>query len=250
MHELEKVLLHTLIKGGDSHRYLIAETSRLILFPYSWDGKLLSESAIRDKFPLIWKYIKKHEDHLRSRERGKLDKQSGWHAYTRSQALDIISIPKIFTPDIANVPSYALDRQGGLFFTGGTAGGYGIVPNPGIKSEYLLGLLNSKLLNWYLRRVSTSFRGGWYSYESRYIRLLPIRTIESQNPADVATHDRMVELVERMLDLQKQSQQDNVILRGTIELQIERTDREIDALVYELYDLTPEEIAIVEGRGS
>ena len=34
-----------------------------------------------------------------------------------------------------------------------------------------------------------------------------------------------------------------------LERQIEATDRQIDALVYELYGLTEEEIAIVEGRG-
>jgi hypothetical protein len=36
--------------------------------------------------------------------------------------------------------------------------------------------------------------------------------------------------------------------RTLYERQIEATDRQIDALVYELYDLTAEEIAIVEGR--
>jgi len=33
-----------------------------------------------------------------------------------------------------------------------------------------------------------------------------------------------------------------------ISVQIEQSDRAIDALVYDLYDLAPEEIAIVEGR--
>jgi hypothetical protein len=33
-----------------------------------------------------------------------------------------------------------------------------------------------------------------------------------------------------------------------IKRQIDATDQQIDKLVYELYELTPEEIAIVEGR--
>ena len=33
-----------------------------------------------------------------------------------------------------------------------------------------------------------------------------------------------------------------------IQRQIDATDRQIDKLVYELYGLTPEEIAIVEGN--
>ena len=56
------------------------------------------------------------------------------------------------------------------------------------------------------------------------------------NPDDVEQHDRMVALVERMLDLH----------RHLLEMQIEATDRAIDDLVFDLYDLTPDERAIVE----
>ncbi len=57
----------------------------------------------------------------------------------------------------------------------------------------------------------------------------------------------MVALVERMLDLHKRlaavkTPHDKTLLQR----QIAATDREIDRLVYELYDLTAEEIAIVE----
>ena len=246
-HHLERDLLHVLIKGGDSHKYQIDETARLILFPYSSDGKLLTELEIRDRCPLTWEYIEKHEEFLRSRERRKMDVDLGWYAYTRNQALDVISKAKIFAPDIADVPSYSLDKNGDLFFTGGTAGGYGIVPNADIKSEYLLGLLNSNLLNWYLRHISTSFRGGWYSYEARYIKQLPIRTIDYDNPADVAMHDKMVELVDEMLDLHKQLPDLTGEGRRVTEALIASVDSEIDALVYKLYGLSEDEVAIVEG---
>ncbi len=57
----------------------------------------------------------------------------------------------------------------------------------------------------------------------------------------------MVELVERMLSLHKQlatarTAQDKTV----IQRQIDSTDRQIDRLVYQLYDLTDKEIAIVE----
>jgi hypothetical protein len=38
-----------------------------------------------------------------------------------------------------------------------------------------------------------------------------------------------------------------VLFRSAIQRQIEATDREIDRLVYDLYGLTKDEIAIVEG---
>jgi hypothetical protein len=59
----------------------------------------------------------------------------------------------------------------------------------------------------------------------------------------------MVSLVEQMLALHKQRPQARTPHEQTaLERQIEAADRQIDALVYELYGLTEEEIAIVEGR--
>ena len=76
-----------------------------------------------------------------------------------------------------------------------------------------------------------------------------VRTIDFSDPADVARHDSLVSLVDRMLVLHKQLQEartphDEIALQR----QIEATDRQIDALVYELYGLTEEEIGIVEGK--
>jgi hypothetical protein len=57
----------------------------------------------------------------------------------------------------------------------------------------------------------------------------------------------MVSLVQRMLDLHKRLQTVKTNHeRKVLERQIAATDAEIDALVYELYGLTQEEIALVE----
>jgi hypothetical protein len=68
------------------------------------------------------------------------------------------------------------------------------------------------------------------------------------NPSDVEKHDRMVSLVERMLDLHKRraAERNPETLRH-LEVEIAATDRRIDRLVYDLYELTDEEIALVEG---
>ena len=69
----------------------------------------------------------------------------------------------------------------------------------------------------------------------------------SANPADVACHDRLVELVQTMLDLQRQlSSPGSEHERTLLARRIEATDRQIDRLVYELYGLTEEEIGLVE----
>ena len=75
-----------------------------------------------------------------------------------------------------------------------------------------------------------------------------IRTIDFSDPTDKARHDRMVELVEQMLDLHKELARATIPQTKTVlQRQIDTTDRQIDRLVYELYELTEEEIKIVVG---
>ncbi len=75
-----------------------------------------------------------------------------------------------------------------------------------------------------------------------------MRTIDSTNPTDKAYHSRMVQLVEQMLALHKQFSNAKTGHDQTlIQRQIDATDRQIDKLAYELYGLTEEEIAVVEG---
>jgi len=78
---------------------------------------------------------------------------------------------------------------------------------------------------------------------------LPVIPINFSDPADKARHDRIVQLVEQMLDLHKHLVEARTGHDTTIiQRQIDATDRQIDRLVYELYGLTEEEIAVVEGR--
>jgi hypothetical protein len=90
-------------------------------------------------------------------------------------------------------------------------------------------------------------RGGFFRYFTQYIKPLPIRTIDFSDPTDKARHDQMVELVERMLSLNKQLPKAKTAHEKTIlQRQIDATYRQIDRLVYDLYGLTDEEIKIVE----
>ena len=87
------------------------------------------------------------------------------------------------------------------------------------------------------------------SFESRFIRSLPIRPINFADPTDKAQHDRLVQLVDDMLKAKQalaaaSSEHDTNYYKR----RCEQLDRQIDTLVYALYGLTHEEIALVEGR--
>jgi hypothetical protein len=150
---------------------------------------------------------------------------------------------------ITDLATY-LDEDDNFYFINVTTGGYGLTCDERSGSlSYLCGLLNSELLNFYLKRVSTTFHGGYFAANKQYIEQLPIRTIDFTSPADVARHDRMVGLVQRMLDLHKKLAAEQAPhVKTVLQRQVEATDKQIDALVYELYGLTDEEIAVVEGR--
>jgi len=247
---LEPDLLHPLIKGGDSRRYHLSRTNRLILFPYATqeDGGtgLIPESTFKRLYPLTWTYLTDNKRYLENRERSRM-RGAHWYGYGRNQALDVVAFPKLFTPDIATCSSFSLDGTGEIFFTGGVAGGYGILVSPEYSREYMLGLLNSRLLEWFIQHIATQMRGGYFSYESRFIRNLPVRTIDFFDSADKTRYDRMVKLVDVMLMLHKDLQAAKTDHeKSLIQRQIDTTDKQIDQLVYELYGLTDDEICIVE----
>jgi hypothetical protein len=130
------------------------------------------------------------------------------------------------------------------------SGGFSITVDPicGLSPNYVLALLNSKLLFWRLRSISNIFRGGWITCTKQYVETLPIRTINFADPSEKAAHDKMVSLVERMLELHRRlptvrTPQEKEMLQR----EIDSTDQAIDSLVYQLYGLTEEEIKIMEG---
>ncbi|MCP9496833.1 MAG: N-6 DNA methylase [Pyrinomonadaceae bacterium MAG19_C2-C3] len=118
---------------------------------------------------------------------------------------------------------------------------YTIVPKTeDVNLFFILGLLNSKCLNWYYQNVINPEKGEALAQVKRgHLAQLPI--------ADRARHDRMVSLVDAMLAAKKQLQ----LARSDKDKDFyankcHALDRQIDRLVYELYELTAEEIALVE----
>jgi len=115
--------------------------------------------------------------------------------------------------------------------------------------KYLLGVINSKLLNWFFKKSCLTNEKSIAQVKTVDLVKLPIRVIDFGQPADKAKHDRMVELVEQMLAARKQlagaqSDKDKDFYTN----RCDGLDRQIDALVYDLYALTPAEIKIVEGE--
>jgi uncharacterized FlaG/YvyC family protein len=70
------------------------------------------------------------------------------------------------------------------------------------------------------------------------------------NPIEKAQRDKLVSLVDNMLELQKKYHDARMVRDKELnERQIKVVDAQIDRLVYDLYGLTEEEVKVVEGSG-
>ena len=123
-----------------------------------------------------------------------------------------------------------------------------VVSDPQTDVRYLLGILNSRLVSWlYVGTSAIATKDDFRQTTLAELRNLPIRVLDITIPAQKAQHDRMVQLVEQMLKTKAQvSTAKTESERTYLEDKCAGLDRQIDQLTYELYDLTPEEVALVE----
>lgn len=229
------------LAGRDVKRYAPLETDKFLIF---------TRRGIEiNDYPAIKEYLKQFKKELMPRPKGwkggkwEGRKPGSYQWYEIQDTVDYyegFEGPKIIFPDIAERPQFTIDAEGG-FYNANTC--YNVF----INDTFLLGILNSSLINFYYRNVAAVYRGGYLRFFSQYVEMLPIRPIDPADPADVARRDRMVSLVETMLDLNRRlagarTGADKIFINR----EIEATDARIDALVYELYGLSEEEIARIE----
>ena len=101
---------------------------------------------------------------------------------------------------------------------------------------------------WFLKNTGYVLRGGYFTFKTEYLNPFPLPRVTFTKPTSKARHHKMVELVERMLELHKQlAAAKTEYARTNLQRQIDATDSQIDKLVYDLYGLTDDEIKIVEG---
>lgn len=115
---------------------------------------------------------------------------------------------------------------------------------------YLLGVLNSRLTGFFWRTMFADFKTSFPQVTIFSLAQVPIHEIDLSDPAEQTCHDKLVALVERMLELNKQKHSSGhrpPLQIEHLEREIAATDEEIDNLVYELYWITEEERKIIEG---
>ena len=235
-------IIKPFLSGKDVKRYQNLRAKKFLIFT--------KRGIDIKKYPVIENYLKQFKNKL-------TPKPSDWHGeswqgrkpgnYQWYEIQDSVEYylefekTKIIYPEVCKQPEFSLEES--KLYPNKTCF---IIPGT---DKYLLGLLNSKLNFFFFQTILPKLRGGFFLPSYISLKKIPIRAINFADPADKSRHDRMVSLVTQMLNLNKKLQDARLEQEKTmLSRQIEATDNQIDALVYDLYGLTGEEIAIVEGH--
>ena len=206
-------------------------------------SKEMTEATARPLFerayPSVHRHLSQLEDGLRIRD----DKGTFWWELRSCAYWDEFERAKICWSHFAMVAEFVYDEQGFL----SNDKSY-IMPTEDLS---VLGILNSKLTNFFIGRISPPVSGGFMELRKIYLEQLPIPPATDEQKAAIT------ELVQKILAakrpppnplLNQEVKQKSPLLdkEGPGVVDILPLEAEIDRLVYALYGLTDEEIAFVE----
>lgn len=121
--------------------------------------------------------------------------------------------------------------------------------NHDIDIKYLLGLFNSKLLN-YIYQNKVQERGRVFAQvKTVNLKPLPIKLIDIKNNEEAVSHDEIVKYVDELLKLNEQMMETKLQTKiNQQQSKIDYCESRINEIVYQLYGLTEAEIGIVEDK--
>lgn len=199
---LERDILHPFAyRGNEIERYKIVQPKARVIYPYSeGDGGapiLLSETELRTRYPNIYTHLLAHKDSLQKRMDSRKYYALGenWYCHVRPGNFHHIHSKKLLFKGIDTRSSVGLLAEGNAF-SGANCPGI-ILETLGEHSlYYILGLLNSKVIAYHLRKVCPAKLGGYTRFNSSNITETPIRLIEFSNTAVKAGTIRLLSLLD------------------------------------------------------
>jgi hypothetical protein len=238
---MSEELIKPFVTDNDIRRYqTLGRGKYIILMQKGWTN-IQSGDAKN-----AWKWLKKNypsiarhlEPYAESAEK-RTEKGDYWWELQACDYFSEFEKPKLICSIFHMKPAFTFDSQGIFYSNDATC----VIPK---KDYYLLGILNSKPGWFFISRYYNQIQKE-YQIISECFGRIPIYTIDFDDPDDRTRHSRMVALVTEMLELHRHLSQARTDQEKHLIMQeIESTDRQIDSLVYGLYGLTADEIAVVE----
>ena len=180
------------------------------------------DTNIEKNYPLIYRWLLQFKKELEVRA----DQGKEWYNLRACKYYgDFEKSEKIIWGLTADKWAYAFDSEQHYL----PSNGY-IMTSETLPIRFLLGLLNSKVLHHYFGYIGIMTAGGAYTLKAATIEAMPIPPSTEKQQADI------IKLVNTILTKKNKDQQADV----------SGEEYQIDQLVYKLYELTEDEIKIVE----
>ena len=212
-------ILMPLLRGRDIARY---ETKPII----SWIIATKNEFKVSQQYPSIAKYLEKRDKALGGKIRKRGDQGAHWMNLRDCAYYELMEGEKLVWLELTDRNKFTYTNKGEYILAGAW-----MITGPNLKA--LLGVMNSKLVNYYFSFVSNSSGMGTTQWKKFAVENIPIPDF-SRTPKALVS--KLVTLVDKRLKMSIAEHQSE-----SVEL-----ESEIDKVVYQIYSLNSEDIALIE----
>ena len=209
-------IIKPILRGRDISRYSYTLAGQYILLAKN------GVNVQRD-YPDIYEHLKSFGDRFRNRGA----QGQHWTNLRACSFYDDFKKEKIVWIELTDSGRFALCNEEIYLLNSA----YFLLPPPGIESKFLLGVLNSSTIRFYLNLIAETSGMGTSRWINNYVKEFPIPEAGCDQRALI------IDLVGQILDTKHTNP----------DADVSDLEKRIDQIVYLLYDLTPEEIAIVKG---
>ena len=214
-YQIEKTITKPYFKtsrGEDSlYSYRTLKPNARVIFPYRRNEQNLLEiiplDTIQTNYPCLYYYLQHVQDVLSAPNRDIKPTPTNpneWHRYGRHQSLEACEIAeKIIVGVLSQSDKYAIDTQGTLVTSGGTAG-YCLISTPEespYSIYYIQAILGSKQGEWFASLFGEVFRGGFIARGTKVLKQIPIPVINFDNAEQKQLHDHIVDVQKQLISL-------------------------------------------------
>ena len=226
---LESEITKNFIRPQNYKKYLYINQTYALIYPYDSNNKIINEDDLKSTYPNCYNYLLAHKVKLENRKDSRVTiKEKGipWYSIMRRVDLNDINCDKIIFYDVGMEPNFMLDNEKRIF-GGGTSHSFRLI-DENYNLKYVLGIINSSLIKWVIYDICPVKMGDARKYGLSYIKKLPIPS------GTVLLQQEISSLVEEVINNKQKG------------LETKNLEKEIDQMVYKLYGLSAEEIAIIE----
>lgn len=213
-------IIKPVLRGKDIKRYTAIFADLWLIITHNGyknnEGIKIPRIDVEQNYPIIKKHLNKYWDKLSIR------KDQGFTPYNLRNCayMEEFKKEKITWGNLAQSPQFTIVEED-VFIN---------APSPMITpaNKYILAVLNSKICNFYLSFIGIERSGGFYEYKPMYIEQMPIPVISE------SLQEPFYKLVDEILNHKKKGIETNYL------------ENKIDQMVYELFELTKDEVELIE----